>query len=232
MTLVVTTATARGITVVGDKAESQGLGDEKLVIPNSTKIFYSPAANISFAVWGNAEWPNDIGPYTDWFKKSIVDTLPKGTKLEEAGGIICDRVNPILEQMGGGDYSSLRRGIHLAGYVDFVPRVYHVHTGDHPLPAPQHELRLHRDYPDIHVKADTDEERMRVYRYALRHGPLPQLRNGRHDVMGVVLTSIDNVVRTFERVYHVTVPAPTLAAQLAYDAAIVTFSAGLMIAAS
>lgn len=95
MTLVVTTPTIRGITVVDDKAENEYLGELSMVKPTSKKVFYSEAANISLAIWGNAVWPRTLGAYSDWFAKTVVAAVRKGTSLADAGQFVCDSVNAV-----------------------------------------------------------------------------------------------------------------------------------------
>ena len=56
MTLVVTTASARGITVVGDRAVTRQ-SDAGVEILEARKVWYSPKANLALAFWGNANFP-------------------------------------------------------------------------------------------------------------------------------------------------------------------------------
>lgn len=42
------------------------------------------------------------------------------------------------------------RGIHVAGFRNGLPVLFHVHCGHDNEPA--HELRLHKDYPDDQIR--------------------------------------------------------------------------------
>jgi len=220
MTLVVTTATSRGITVVGDRAEREHLGELGIVRPIRTKVFYSESANVSFAIWGDSTWPLRLGDYSGWFLEKVVRAIPEGASLAEIGQVVCDRVNPILVEDFGGNFKKHRRGVHVAGYVDGLPHIYHCHMG-HDGEA-ERELSCYHDYP-----GESDLDR---YRQRLTEGPPAQLRNGRPDLYGGINQSIDALIKA-ARERGIRIPAPTIDAQLAFDSAIVRFASGLMEAA-
>src|SRR5688572_28729252 len=140
MTLVVTTVSKNGITVVGDKAATWPHGDGIATNVNERKIFLSRVARISVAIWGSTRWPG--GKYSEWVGE-FVETITREEPLSVTAERFCSDANSRLHE-GFGDHD--RRGAHFAGFVGGVPHIYHVHTGKED--KPQHELTLFRDYPD------------------------------------------------------------------------------------
>ena len=174
MTLVVTTASAKGITVVGDRAvtrRSQS-GDE---IFEARKVWYAAEANVALAFWGNANLPGGQS-LEDWARQFAMSI-----NGDDSVTTVCERLvgtlNPELESLGM-SWSSMRRGIHVSGYESDVPVIFHVHTGDPK--AFHHCLELHRDYPDIHGGG------LEHYRELLGSGGLAQLRNGYYELFATL----------------------------------------------
>jgi hypothetical protein len=139
MTLVVSDVSRFGIVMVGDSAVTAAAGVED----GAVKIQYAEAANIGFALWGDAL----VGKtYMDrWLAEFIQNQVPAGETVEDVGQKLVATLNPILAESGC-PWSEMVRGIHLAGYRNGLPVLFHVHCGHEG--EPPHELRLYRDYPD------------------------------------------------------------------------------------
>jgi hypothetical protein len=216
MTLVVTTASARGITVVGDRAVTRRTesGDQ---VFEARKVWYSPAANAALAFWGNVNLPADES-FEDWARRFVA-----GIRSRETVESICERLvamlNPQLEHLGK-SWSFLRRGIHVSGYDGDLPIIFHVHTGDPK--AFHHALEVHRDYPDIHAGG---RER---YRHLLDKGALAQLRNGYYELFASLAKRAFESRTELSAILAAPVPSPTLAGQAAFDEALVRFAADIL----
>ncbi len=218
MTLVVTSVSKNGVTVVGDKAASWPHGQQTASSPSATKVFVSEAARISVALWGSARWPG--GGYESWVA-SYVQGLDRGHDLGRAAQDFASQANL---RLAGGDSDEDRRGAHFAGFVGETPHLYHVHTGVEG--EPQHELRVFRDYPDVHCGS------VEEYRQVLASGGIIMLRNGRYDLHELVGGArLQAIQRDFEKQYGSQLPAPSLEGELLLSAALVRFAAGLVIAA-
>jgi hypothetical protein len=174
---------------------------------------------MSFGIWGDASTPGE--PYYKWFG-DLVASLPAGLGLQDVAEEIAQQVNALIGSMGL-RWSILRRGIHVAGFEDDLPCIFHVHTGA--ADEEQHELRVFRDYPDIHGGGRAD------YARTLQAGGWFQLRNGRHDLLNTIGAHLEEIRREFKKVYGKSVPGPDLAAQFALDRATVHFCAGLLASA-
>lgn len=222
MTIIVSTVSQHGITVVGDRAVSRRSGDDDLTVLDSgaDKVFYSDAANIAFACWGNTDFGGT--PYSDWIRGIVLSAIEPGMSLLAASEMLADQINqrlaPIAESRRG--WSSLRRGVHVSGYVDSLPCIYHVHTG-----APEeghHPLRVYRDFPDVHGGgADTHQQN-------LARGKRAQVFNGFHELFGLVGDAFGDLRDRLETEFDVRIPAPTLRGQLELDRALIRFAAGLL----
>ena len=226
MTLVVTTASRFGITLVGDRAVSHLVGGQPPTVADqeARKVFHSAAANIALACWGNTDCPGV--DYFTWLNTFVDGDIRGGMSLREVAVLLGQRLTAQLQPLADerhGRWSSLRRGIHLSGYVDGVPCIYHVHTG-----APErwhHNPRPYFDYPDEYGGS------METYKAGLASGAYAQLFNGFHELFGVVGESIKPLRERLEEEFELTIPAPTLRAQLEYSRALVRFAAGMLRAA-
>lgn len=172
MTLVVTSVSLRGITVVTDKAASWPHGDQTAANSAESKSFVSHDARIAVAIWGSTRWPG--GGYSKWVR-AFVAGLEPGADLHDAATRFANEVNETLHPA---NWSDDRRGAHFVGYVHDLPHLYHVHTG--PAEGPQGPLSVHREYPEL-LKGDE-----RAYRRALKRGEIFLLRNGRYDLHAIV----------------------------------------------
>jgi hypothetical protein len=218
MTIVVTTASQHGITVVGDKAET--LHDGR-VFNTARKVYYAAAANVSLAFWGNARMPGGtLGAWAEQFvaRVTAVDSL------EDVGTRLARELTSALSPPPHGVWHSSRRGVHVAGYSGGVPCIYHVHTGD-PNHG-EHEPRLYRDFPDL-FGGPPD-----AYLASMTAGGRVQLRNGHYSLYGTVSEMFGSFASELEEEIGSPVPAPTIQGQLALDRAIVRFAANLLAAAN
>jgi hypothetical protein len=140
MTLVITEVSeAFGCVVVGDSAVTKGTN----VVYGAEKIHYSSAANIGFAIWGNACL---VGQRVDEIIALFVSGLDGSTTPRNAGLQLAMLLNERGMQ-DGRDWLKLRGGVHICGYQNTTPVLFHVHTGHDP-PEPQGPFQLHEDYPN------------------------------------------------------------------------------------
>lgn len=177
MTLVVSEITGFGVVMVGDSAVTVR-GAPTRVYTGAAKVQYSHAANVGFAMWGRACVCGE--PQDRWLAKFITTISPT-----ESLPSIADRLAANLNQELSNEHrpwSDLRRGIHVAGYVDGLPHLYHVHTGD---PAiEEHELRVFRDFPFIHGGG------LEGYRTRLETIGGYHLRNGFYEAFGTLFDAV------------------------------------------
>lgn len=143
MTLVVSEVSTRfGCVLVGDSAVTvKRPGQDSAVRVGAAKIHYSAAANIGFAIWGNATFADRN---YDAILDEFVGSLAANATPSSAGEALAD----LLAQAGTNDgrpWAALRSGAHVAGYENGYPALYHVHTGRE-LPAPQYPHQLHKDF--------------------------------------------------------------------------------------
>lgn|GEM_PF-1192361 len=140
MTLVVTEVSeAFGCVVVGDSAVTSGTK----VCYGAEKIHYSSSAMIGFALWGNACLG---GRRVDEFVSDFSASLSSIETPRTAGRALA----ALLSQEGvrdGRDWLALRGGVHVCGYENSLPVLFHLHTGHEPL-APQGPFQLYEDFPD------------------------------------------------------------------------------------
>lgn len=216
MTLVVTTASAVGITVVGDRAVTRR-SVRGVEILAAKKVWYAPQANVALAFWGNANLPGDES-LEDWARRFVAKIQP-----HDSVAAVCERLvstlNPELESLGK-PWSYLRRGIHVSGYENDLPVIFHVHTGDPR--AFYHSLEVHRDYPDLHGGGPEK------YRHHLDSGGLVQLRNGYYDLFATLAQAVFESRADLSALLERQVPAPSLNGQAAFDEALVRLAAGIL----
>jgi hypothetical protein len=225
MTLVVSTVSQRGITVVADCAVSRlSLDAPPVVLPETAeKIIYSSAANIAFAFWGKTFFGGT--DYFVWANDVVQKEVTAGTSLIDASDLLAERINeqlaPFASKLHG--WGELRRGVHVSGYVDGLPCIYHVHTGaSHDA---NHSLRVHRDFPDVHGGGAD------AHRQSLLEGKRAQLFNGFHELFGTLGESFGPLRSRLEKDFGVKIPAPTLRGQLELDRTLVRLAGGLLRAA-
>ena len=215
MTLVVTTASAQGITVVGDRAITRRsvTGVELL---EGRKIWYSADANISLAFWGNANLPD--GESLEAWARRFVVAIGSNDTVASVSDRLVSVLNPELESLGK-TWSFLRRNPH-RGYENGLPVIFHVHTGDPR--AFHHALEVHRDYPDIHGGGS------KRYRQFIETGGYAQIRNGYYELFATLARAAFDVRDELSSLLGVPVPAPTLVGQVAFDEALVRLASGIL----
>jgi hypothetical protein len=219
MTIVVTTASTLGITVVGDRALTRRVPGQAPQFKEVTKVYFATQANISFAFWGRVNIPGqEFGSWAQGF----VSGLAPQTTLRTATELLANELRGLLEPVTK-SWGIQRRGVHVAGFVDGVPHIYHVHTGDPQIA--HHPPRAYFDFPHEHTSGDGE------YQEALASGKRAQLRNGQPGLFVRVAASFEHLRSQLEEEFGVRIPAPTLAAQLAMDRAFVRFAAGMLAAA-
>lgn len=216
MTLVVTSASSQGITVVGDRAVTRR-SQSGVEIIESKKVWYACEANVALAFWGNANLPSGES-LEDWAARFVTNI----TGIDSVSSVserLVSVLNPLLESLGN-SWSSLRRGVHVSGYENDVPVIFHVHTGDPK--AFHHALEVHRDYPDLHGGG------LDSYRQLLADGGLAQLRNGYYELFVTLAQAACDARGALSSLLGVPVPAPSLQGQAAFDEALVRLSAGML----
>ena len=165
MTLVITEVSDRfGCVVVGDTAVTTNQGK---VVLGAEKIHYSTESGIGFAVWGNACLS---GRRVDEFLSAFVSQLTQSASPRSAGRELA----ALLTSEGKKDglsWEALRGGVHICGYQDSVPVLFHVHTGHEP-PQPQGPFLLYEDFPDARAGV--------------------QLRNGYYRMFAVLFDSMQH----------------------------------------
>lgn len=171
MTVVVTELSRFGIAMVADSAVTVS-GPNPSVHGGATKIQYSAEINVGFGLWGRACVGKE--PMDWWLARFIREHVERTDGLLSVAQKLADRLNEDLRSTGA-PWEALRRGIHVAGYVDGLPCAYHVHTGTEG--EPQHELRVFKNFPD------DLEIGLPAYRRYLKDG-MYHLRNGYYAVFG------------------------------------------------
>lgn len=168
MTLVVSEITRLGVVMVDDSAVTFDEGAGSTVRTGVAKVQYAASANIGFAMWGTA----CVGSSSMdmWLQEFISTSVDFGDQLEDVASRLADSLNQAIAGSGTVSWNRERRGIHIAGYVDGLPHLYHVHTGGDP--NAQHELRVFRDFPfGVPGNLVDFESRLRsVGGYHLRNG--------------------------------------------------------------
>jgi hypothetical protein len=141
MTLVITEVSEKfGCVVVGDSAVT--LNKNRIVF-GAEKIHYSDQATVGFAIWGNACL---AGRRIDELVAAFVEGLPNTASPRSAGR---DLAAFLVDEgkKDGRPWNALRGGVHVCGYQDTVPVLFHIHTGPD-LPQNQGPFELHEDYPN------------------------------------------------------------------------------------
>lgn len=219
MTIVVTTASRYGITVVGDKAQTSRRGQTREVRNDARKVHYSAVANVSLAFWGDARMP--LGSLDSW-AATFVETLTAADSVETTGRRLEAELSSVLEPLPKRGWYDVRRGVHVAGFIDGLPHIYHVHTGD-PRQG-EHAPSLRQDFPVDHMPSLDD------YRQHLADGRCAQLRNGEFALFGNTFDWLREYRIKREHIDGLTLPSPDLRVQLAIDAAVVRLTSKILAA--
>ncbi len=196
MTLVVSDISSLGIVMVGDSAVT--LGQNGSVISGAVKVQYSSIANVGFALWGNA---GTLPARMDhWIADFIQNSVQPNESVEDIGQKLVTQLNPILSSSGS-PWKDLVRGIHIAGYKNGLPCLFHVHSGHYNEPA--HELRLYKDYPDGQSWSES------YFNYLLEFDFI-HLRNGYHPLFGPLFDQVLEYSKQLRTNFNITFPQRTL----------------------
>jgi len=156
MTLVVSDVAANGFVLVGDSAVTVTRGGITRVLHGASKVHYSSDANVGFAVWGNACL---AGRRVDDICAEVSASLDQVASPSVAASRLADELNASAAQ-DGRPWDVLRGGVHVSGYEDGVPVLFHLHTGGD---GPQHPCSLSRDFPDGRAGAHLRNGYYRVF---------------------------------------------------------------------
>lgn len=221
MTLTITTASRNGITVVADHAVTRrdlSTGSAEILPTAAQKTWYHETANVSLAAWGSIYAPKGI-VYEDWLATFAQRELRRVQTPGRIANLLAQQLKEFLQPCRPMPWRDLRRGIHVAGFEQRLPVIYHVHMGTPELSSwPQ----AFRDFPDIHGGGGAK------YRSFIDGGGRAQLRNGYHELYSSIASVAVQLKVSLEAEYDVIIPAPTLRGQVALDRALVRFVAGLL----
>ncbi len=145
MTVVVTDASKYGIVMVGDTAVSNN--NTAITTDDAKKIHYSKRANIGFAIWGTTHMSGNAR-MDKWLEYFIRDEIGNGEPIDDVCEKLEAELGANLDKLDC-SWNELRRGVHVAGYKNGLPVIYHLHTG--PEVGEQERITFHKDYPDVHV---------------------------------------------------------------------------------
>jgi hypothetical protein len=206
--------------MVGDSAVTRLTGKGKVVTDDAYKVQYAEAANVGFALWGNAGVDHRRIDY--WLDDFIRDEVNGGDSVEHIGQKLATSLNEILTKSGR-PWKNLVRGIHIAGYRDGLPVLFHLHCGHEN--EPPHELRLYQDYPD-------DQKWTEAYFRSLLNDAFIHLRNGYHKLFGPLFDRALEYAAQLRGVYNIQLPYPSVEARFEFYKVLVTFVAGTLIASN
>lgn len=214
MTLVVSDVSRHGIVMVGDSAITRAAGVDR----GAVKVQYSALANVGFALWGDAQAGGD---YMDrWLHDFIEGQVRASDNVETIATKLITALNPLL-QASGRTWEQLNRGIHLAGYRDSTPVLFHIHCGH--LGAPKGPLTLHRDYPDD--QGITPEQFRDFLRRPSSHA---HLRNGYHEHFGPLFDLTTYYTEILKQRLNIDFPYGSLEGRMEFYKVLVRFVAGVL----
>ena len=225
MTLVVSEISRLGILMIGDSAITfSQTGLPTVVINGAAKIHYSEKANIGFAMWGNAFVR---GQQLDlWLKTFIDTTIIANEDIEIVGQRLTKQIRIELEQEHK-PWSDLIFGIHIAGYKDGLPRLWHIHCGHSN--EPDHEPRLYHDF--FEDKWSEDYFRATFFPPGGGGTASAHLRNGYAPYYGLLFDSLIGYSNNLRGILGTELPTDTLEGHLQYHKILVKFVAGALVAA-
>jgi len=222
MTLVVSEVSKHGIVMVGDSAITidRQDGTDPIAVGGASKVQYSRKANVGFAMWGYADVR---GKRLDlWMDEFIRSEIEEGEEMESIGQRLTNRLKNELEQMGL-PWCKLRFGIHMAGYQNGLPRLWHIHCGhsDFPYNEPPHEPRLYHDIPADNSPTDD-------WLWRIQEGAAPHLRNGYWRHYAKLYDAIRNDYGSFHEYLKIKLPKEPLEGRLEFHKILVRLVAGLL----
>ncbi len=224
MTLVVSEISRYGIVMVGDSAVTHSRAGTPIgVSSGAAKVQYSSEANIGFAMWGNAIVQGQ--QLDSWIKNFIDSTIKKNEDLEVVGQRLTSEVRTALEKENR-PWSELVFGIHLSGYKNGLPRLWHIHCGHSN--EPPHEPRLYHDYPE---DQNWTEEYYRILFFSQGETASAHLRNGYTPHYAMLSKAMLDYVNGLRDTLGIQLPKDSLEGHLSFHKILVKFVAGALVAA-
>ncbi|WAC08412.1 MAG: hypothetical protein OS130_04250 [Thermodesulfobacteriota bacterium] len=219
MTLVVSDISHLGIIMVGDSAVTYKSNANDLEVSDgAVKIQYAPKVNVGFAFWGDAS-VNNIR-IDNWMINFIKYHIKPNDSLETIGDKLVSQLNPILTSTNK-PWKDLVRGIHIAGYRNGLPCLFHIHTGHNDEPA--HELKFYRDFPDDQKWSEFQ------FSYFLNFGFI-HLGNGYHPLFGPLFDYVLKYSKELRANLNIEFPQKNIIGRLEFYKLLVKFVAGTLIA--
>jgi hypothetical protein len=226
MTLVVSEISKHGIVMIGDSAITYSNGGIPVGVGDgAAKVQYSEKANVGVAMWGNAVVQGN--QMDTWVKDFIESNIDDNEGIESAGQRLTSGLRSELEKENM-PWSELDFGIHLAGYINDLPRLWHIHCGHSN--EPPHEPRLYHDYPE-------DQTWTEAYYRALFFPPggggtaSAHLRNGYTPHYALLFSSMKDYVNSLRQQLGINLPTDSLEGHLNFHKLLVRFVAGALVAA-
>lgn len=210
MTLVVSEISRHGIVMVGDSAVTR----DRHVLPDypAQKIQYCAKINAGLAMWGKAF---GLGIDMDkWIARFLENDVHRGDGLEEVGNRLADSMNTMLIATGL-PWGELVRGFHLTGFVNGLPRLWHVHCG-HPTEG-AHELRLYKDFPEDNGIPESKFEK------DLYSGQGFMLRNGFFRLYTRLYDSLTSYSASLRKDFKIDFPGDSLEGRIKFQQMLVRF---------
>lgn len=224
MTLVVSEISRHGIVMVGDSAVTRSrAGTPVGVGSGAAKVQYSSKANVGFAMWGNGIVQGQ--QIDSWIKNFIDSTIKENEDLEVVGQRLTREIRTALEKENK-PWSELVFGIHLAGYKNGLPRLWHIHCGH--ANEPTHEPRLYHDYPE---DQKWTEEYYQILFFSQGGTASAHLRNGYTPHYAMLSKAILDYINDLRQTLGIQLPKDSLEGHLAFHKILVKFVAGALAAA-
>ena len=197
--------------MVGDSAITRRGEGPVRISDDGIKVQYSARANIGFAIWGRCNLPDQRLDY--WLRDFIEASVREGNSVEDVGVRLADGLNEQIARMA----EPRRLGIHIAGFRDGIPVLFHVHSGH--LEEQPHELRLYRDYPDDKQIPPDEFEKL------LARGVVFHLRNGYYVTFSALFDSMLHYIEGLRELLGVELPQPSIRGRLDFYKLLVRFVA-------
>lgn len=234
MTLVVSDISRFGIIMVGDSAVTRKNFSDQQIITKETaqKIFYHHKLNFGMALWGRITDSYRCHKYNlseileNYLEETDAQAKPD---IDIFGTDLAERLSECHKKF---EYNSRKKldsnsrfGIHLAGYKNGLPRLYHIHCGHNErlYEYPQ----LYKDFPD-HRGWDDDNFQQVLNRTNLPH---LHLRNGYIPYFGAIFNQVQGFTESLKVNYdsEFKLPAPNLKSRMLYFKMLVKFVADVLI---
>lgn len=221
MTLIVSEVSRHGIVMVGDRATRYQCGEHIETKDVASKVFYSKTLNMGFSCWGNASFN---GKQMDFWMENFINSQirPNDTMKQVALNLEQQLQKELSETKK--PWEELVFGIHVAGYMDNFPRLWHIHCGHHG--EPPHEPRLHFDFPE-----DTDHTSLDILERDMKNAANPlsfHLRNGKLGLFAHLFNSMKNYMASLKQNEGIDFPYNSLEGHLEFYRLLVEFIANML----